>query len=125
MRYTDRTAIPSSGEESGVMRFVGWHDILEVGAGFVKEVAQGGAGDNVRCCWSTLEDCVLDNLHTAILLEFLILSVSFSPFDICNVILPRLWRPSSYEAHRSFLYSHLLEELQPGPPFQTRCARVS
>lgn len=124
MKYSDRIAIPSSGEESGVMRFVGWHDVLEVGAGFVEEVVQDGAGDNVRCCWSTLEDCVLDNLQTTVPLEFLILSVSFSLFDICKVILPRLWRPSSYGAHRSFLYSHLSKELQPGPPFRTRCARI-
>ena len=53
------------------MGFIGWHDELDVGAGFVEEVPDRGAGDDVCCCWAAADYGGGYDGHAAVAFEFL------------------------------------------------------
>lgn len=56
----------AAGEQGGEMGGVGWHDELDVGAGFVEEVSQDGAGDYVCGCRAAAADRGFDEVHGAV-----------------------------------------------------------
>ena len=54
-RVVQREQSPTS-QKRAEMRLVGWHCELHVGAGFVEEVPENGAGDDVCGCGPAAQD---------------------------------------------------------------------
>ena len=64
--------VPSAGKEGGEVGFVGWHYVLEVSSGFVEEMSQDGAGDDVGGEGPAAEDGGFNDGHATVALEVLI-----------------------------------------------------